>query len=94
MEQAKATARMVQIAGRHYPNLANCLSQSLTIWWLLRRQGIRSDLRIGVWPLEHHLEAHAWVEWQGIPLTDDSDVTQRFAPFLEAIAPKNSRRYL
>jgi Transglutaminase-like superfamily len=64
--QALATARLVQIAARRSPIRLNCLPRSLALWWWLHRQGIRADLRIGVTPKTGGLEAHAWVEFQGV----------------------------
>ena len=79
---------MVQVAARHSPFHLLCLPRSLALWWLLRRQGIGSDLRIGVTPKESRLEAHAWVEFMGVALNDQDDVHERFAPFQAAITPK------
>jgi len=85
--QAWGTARMVQIAARYSLIRLNCLPTSLALWWLLRRQGIGADLRIGVTPRSGGLEAHAWVELQGVPLNDQDDVHERFAPFPVTITP-------
>jgi len=82
------TARMVQVAARHSLFRLQCLSKSLALWWLLRRQGIGADLRIGVAPKPGCLEAHAWVEFRGVALNDQEDVHERFAPFHAAITPK------
>lgn len=83
--QAYVAARMVQVAGRRFPCRTNCLHQSVTLWWLLRRRGIESDLRIGVRKKANQLEAHAWVECQGHVLNDLPDFNERFAPFNCAI---------
>jgi hypothetical protein len=85
--QALATARLVQIAARRSPIHLNCLPKSMALWWWLQRQGIGADLRIGVTPKTGGLEAHAWVEFQGVPLNDQDDVHERFAPFHETITP-------
>ena len=86
--KARATARMVQVAARYSPFRLLCLPMSLALWWLLRRQGIGADLRIGVTPKEGRLEAHAWVEYKGVALNDQDDVHERFTPFHAAITPK------
>lgn len=86
--KAQATARMVEVAARHNPFRLLCLPRSLALWWLLRRQGIGADLRIGVTPNERGLEAHAWVEYKGVALNDQDDVHERFAPFDAAITAK------
>ncbi len=85
--RAWAIARIVKIAARHGLWRPKCLTQSLVLWWFLRRQKIDGDLRIGVQPEGDRLEAHAWVEFQGVILNDDDDVHQRFAPFAKPIIP-------
>ena len=47
-ERAVLTAQMVRAAGSHGIDHRNCLKESMAIWWLLARQGIASDLRLGV----------------------------------------------
>ncbi len=39
----------------------SCLPESLAVWWLLGRQGIASNLRIGVRKVDQRLDGHAWV---------------------------------
>lgn len=79
--QARSIAKLVGAAARNGLYRASCLPQSLTLWWLLRRRGIESQLRIGVRKVAGELEAHAWVECQGQVLNDGADVHQRFAAF-------------
>jgi hypothetical protein len=74
-------AHMVQIAAGHSLVRVNCLERSLVLWGLLRRRGIRSDLRIGARKNGEKFEAHAWVECQGVVLNDTPDVGERFVPF-------------
>lgn len=62
-----------------YPG--NCLSRSLTLWWLLRRQGVASELRIGVRTVAGRFQAHAWIEYQGQPLHEIQDVHQHYTAF-------------
>jgi Transglutaminase-like superfamily len=79
--QAETTARMVAIAA-HYSQLwANCLKRSLVLWYLLRRQGIISELRIGVQQGVGEFQAHAWVEYQNTVLNDVQNVRQLFVMF-------------
>lgn len=86
-QNAHITNVMVQAAARHGAYRATCLPQSLTLWWLLRRQGIKSDLRFGARKEAGRMEAHAWVELDGIPLNETLDVDQRFQPFERAVIP-------
>jgi hypothetical protein len=65
-----------------------CLSQSMMLWYLLRRQGIDCEICIGVQKKEKgtaltskNLDAHAWVEYRGSVLNDQPDVRQRFSAF-------------
>jgi hypothetical protein len=86
--QVRTTARMVRIAVRYNSPWNNCLKQSLVLWWLLRRQGIDSELRIGVKQEQGKLEAHAWVEYDGKVLNDSPDVRSRFTMFDRPIEVK------
>lgn len=74
-------ARIVNIAANHAPFRAGCLARSLLLHRLLARQGTPSTLRIGVRLAGGRLEAHAWVECEGMPVNDTEDVSQRYAPF-------------
>jgi hypothetical protein len=87
LDRARATARLVQVAARHGLFRPTCLPQSLVLWWLLRRQRLTGKLHIGVRPEPNRLEAHAWVEFQGLVLNDSEDVARRFAPFPREIRP-------
>jgi len=81
VDEARALGRLVDLAGRRAPGRPSCLPRSATLWWLLRRQGIDSVIRIGVRTASGRLEAHAWVEYAGQVVNDTDDVAQRFAPF-------------
>ena len=78
--RARASALCVRRAADHGAYRANCLDQSLALWWLLRLQGIGSEIRIGV-RKDAQLEAHAWVEVISIVVNDRDDVGSSFAPF-------------
>jgi hypothetical protein len=87
-QQARRLADLVQTALRWVPTAPTCLHRSLTLWWLLRRQGIDGELRIGVRKAGSNLEAHAWVEYQGVVLNDQADVEHVFSPFDRSIEPR------
>ena len=79
---AGVIARMVSVAARHGIYRANCLKQSLVLWWLLGRRGIPSEIKIGVNKEgAGPLNAHAWVECDGQALNDSEDGRQRFSAF-------------
>jgi hypothetical protein len=79
------TVRMVRAAGYYGIGHPNCLSLSLALWWLLARQGIASDLRVGVRKEGKEFEAHAWVECGGVPLNEPELNHQQFAAFDSAL---------
>lgn len=81
------TLRSVRLASQHGLYPGNCLSRSLTLWWLLRRQGIECDLRIGVRREQAQLQGHAWIEYKGYPLNEQPQVHQHYAVFAETILP-------
>ena len=71
----------VNIAARHTPFPVTCLSRSLLLGWLLHRRGVASGLCIGVRLTQGKLDAHAWVECNGMPVNDWPDVVSRFTSF-------------
>lgn len=83
---AEETARLVAAAARHGPYRASCLPTALTLQWLLRRQGIEAELRLGVRKERERLEAHAWLEHEGRPLMDTREDLEPYAAFDRAVA--------
>ncbi|MBK6555916.1 MAG: lasso peptide biosynthesis B2 protein [Comamonadaceae bacterium] len=77
----QALGELVNIAARHTLGPRTCLTRSLLLGWLLRRRGVASDLRIGVRLTNGVLDAHAWVEYDGIPVNDQPGVGAQFASF-------------
>ena len=87
IECARGVARIVQVASREGLSHANCLEQSIVLWWLLRHRGIQGHLRIGVRKQADRLEAHAWVELPGCVLNDAEDVHRHYVAFDRSIGP-------
>lgn len=83
--RAAATLRALDRAAGCGPSRPSCLPRSLTLWWLLRRQGLPAELRIGVRREGDRLEAHAWVEQDGVVVGDHADVHDRFHAFVGSI---------
>jgi hypothetical protein len=80
-EEAQAACRMVS-AALHYSLVTyTCLEESLTLWYLLRKQGISARLRIGVRKENEKFEAHAWVEHGGEALNLDESMHLHFLAF-------------
>ncbi|MDJ1184128.1 lasso peptide biosynthesis B2 protein [Roseofilum casamattae] len=91
LERVRAIAQSVRIAAKYCQPWAKCLQKSLVLWSLLTRQGIESDLRIGVRRESGEFQAHAWVEWQGFALNDARDVRDRYSTFEHPIQNKSAR---
>jgi hypothetical protein len=81
IETARKIARVQAAVSRHLIFHANCLEQSLGLWWLLRRRGIPAELRMGARSEAGRFEAHAWVELGGAVINDSGDAHLHFAPF-------------
>lgn len=92
---AALAARMVKAAGRHGLLRPSCLEESLAIWWLLARQGVRSEIRIGVpndtQKLGSDFAAHAWIEHNGVALNEVEAPHRHYAAF-DASFPRQSSR--
>jgi hypothetical protein len=78
-DEIKSLGELVNIAARHHPFPATCLSRSLLLQWLLHRRGIPSELRLGARVSDGTLFAHAWVELDGMPVNDEANVAGRFS---------------
>jgi hypothetical protein len=65
---AQRIAELANIAGRRGAWQNTCLRQALAVQWWLKWQGLRTQLHIGAQPVEGGLDAHAWVELDGVPL--------------------------
>ena len=87
MSYALRLGRLARIAGRYVPTNGSCLRQSLIVWWLLRRKGVPAELRIGV-RTQEGFAAHAWVEVDGQPVNDATDVAKRYAPFADSLSTR------
>lgn len=68
--EAERVARAVGRAARHGLVRGPCLSRALLLWRMLNRRGIRAEIRFGVRAGAVVMEAHAWVEQDGVSLDD------------------------
>jgi hypothetical protein len=80
-EQLRKTSRMVRAAVHHSLLHFTCLEESLGLWYLLRKQGIAPQLRIGVRKENGKFEAHAWVEHGGEALNQPEAAHLHYAAF-------------
>jgi hypothetical protein len=84
LSEIRRIVQMVKLAAK-YSLGASCLRKSLVLWYLLRRKGIETELRIGSRRNEEKFEGHAWIEYQGMVLNDTPDVRERFVMFKKSI---------
>jgi hypothetical protein len=75
------TVRMVRSAAYKIPGTPTCLEKSLGLWWLLGRQGIASEVRIGARKNGPKFAAHAWVECEGVALNEPEELHKHYAAF-------------
>ena len=85
-DRADLTVSMVRAAVRHSVGHPTCLEESLALWWLLARQGIATELRIGVRKHSEKFEAHAWVERAGTALNEPESLHKHYAAFDAALS--------
>lgn len=76
---ARRMARLVNVAAQYTGG--TCLAQSIVLAYLLARQGVPVQLRIGVRKDERGFEAHAWVEAAGLGLNDGQNNAGKYAAF-------------
>jgi hypothetical protein len=76
-----ALVKMHAAAERRLFFKPSCLEHALVLWWLLRRQGVAAELRVGGRKEQGRFEAHAWVEAGGAPVGDAGETHRQFAPF-------------
>lgn len=87
LQRAQVVSRLVGIAAGHGPVRVSCLHRSLVLWWLLRREGIPCELRLGARASSGEFEAHAWVQCGGVALDQQPADLARYRPFGEAVLP-------
>lgn len=75
-------AAVVNSVARRPPWSTTCLVRSLVLVAQLRRRNVAAcRLRIGVRTAEGKLEAHAWVEYRGVPVNDAADIGKQYHAF-------------
>lgn len=66
-------AFLVEVAARYQWPAPTCLAKGFAVYALLVRRGLDAALVIGARKRDGRLEAHAWSEHLGRPLTDASE---------------------
>ena len=77
----ESIARLVRVAAERGPCRARCLPQSLVLRWLLSRRGLEGRIVFGARKTNAQMQAHAWVEVNGVALSQDHGVYRDFSPF-------------
>ncbi len=83
-------SRMVLAAARNSPIPSTCLERSLSLWWLLARQSVTTQFRIGVRKDGEKFTAHAWVERQDVALGEPDASHLHYAAFAEELSGEPS----
>ena len=78
ISRATKLSGIVESAGRTRLVNASCLRRSLVLWYLLRREGIESNLCFGVRKVADEIIGHAWVEIDGSVINDDQENVEQF----------------
>jgi hypothetical protein len=68
--------------------LGKCLARSLVLWWQLRRRGLSANVVIGV-RNKIDFRAHAWVEFEGVPLNAGKRVPEKYRSIARFQHPKD-----
>jgi hypothetical protein len=88
----QTTCRMVRASVQYGVIRPTCLVESLTLWYLLRRQNLPATLRIGVSKNAAEFEAHAWVEFEGTALNQPAEPHQHYAAFDKTLCDLQDNR--
>lgn len=78
--QAARDARAVQIAAKYGVFRPLCLTRAMALQAMLGRRGLHAAVRVGARRNGNQLEAHAWVELDGVVLGDTQEHVAGFAP--------------
>jgi hypothetical protein len=89
-EFALGMRRIVRRVRDRSPLPGSCLSRSLALWWLLRRQGMDTSLCIGARKFEGRLQAHAWVNLDARPLNAGVRVQEKYVQLNHDVTPPNA----
>jgi Transglutaminase-like superfamily len=76
--------RAQRIVKRNFRIEGSCLERSLTLWALLLRRGLPTDLRVGFRKSAGKLEGHAWIEYGDVPLNETKEVRETYSVFKDA----------
>ncbi|HEX4134986.1 MAG TPA: lasso peptide biosynthesis B2 protein [Bryobacteraceae bacterium] len=64
----------------------SCLVRSLSLWAMLLRRGVHTDLRIGMRRSSGKMEGHAWLEVEGNPVNEKPAIVGAYTVFEEPLS--------
>ena len=82
---AEHIVEQVDRVARHLRLRSPCLVRSTTTQHLLARRGMTTDLRVGVRRVGGALDAHAWLEMDGVILNDTPANCAAYTAFADPI---------
>ena len=90
LKRTELTSRLVNAAIGYVWRTSTCLEKSLALWWLLGRQGIACEVRIGARKQGGKFEAHAWLERDGVAINEPQQEHRHYAAFDAAFPLQSS----
>lgn len=76
------SARLAQRLVKHATGIGgNCLVRSLTLWTMLSRRGIPTNLRVGFRKRDGRIDGHAWLELDGAPINESLQETLTYVAY-------------
>jgi hypothetical protein len=63
----------------------HCLVRSLTLWAMLHRRGVPTDLRVGFRKRDGKFEGHAWLEYGDSPINETPAEARSYTPYEQAV---------
>jgi hypothetical protein len=83
IQQARRAQRLVK---RSTGVGGSCLVRSFSLWTLLLRRGLPTEIRVGLRRHEGQIEGHAWIEYRGVPLNEDAKILQTYQVYERPIS--------
>ena len=78
VQRARRAQTMIR---RNLGRPGNCLVRSLTLWAMLLRRGVVTDLRVGFRKRDGRIEGHAWLEHDDTPINEALSEARSYVPY-------------
>lgn len=73
--------KLQRVVNRSIRGGGTCLVRSMTLWAMLRRRHIETELRIGVRKVDAAMEGHAWLERNGQAVNETPENVATYVVF-------------